>query len=280
MANWTFSVSQIEFEVTLDVQFSNSMLQNADLIKTTNYSFTEGVYVRKVDILTNSSVRLWVENFGENTTVLTINNIKDVDDDLILDINNHISVTPFQSTATFSNTNGLIRTSRNSIFVQADSQRVYFGGVKGIDVFRKISSSVFSRWAQIYDTNGIDAMFVANFPNDLIISDELPPFLDDIFPTPESAVGVNTTISFDVIDTTTSVEPTNINIYINDVIIFSGNSGWVNGYYGTIEVGFKQLNIEIKKETNFVSGDTIVVRVLATDLLNNSADESFTFYIS
>lgn len=280
MANWTFSVSQIEFEVTLDVQFSNTMLQNLDFDKTTNYSFTQNVYVRKVEILTTSSVRLWVENFGENTTILSISNIKDTDGDTILDINNHISVVPFQSTATFSNTNGLIRTSRNSIFVQADSQRVYFGGTKGIDVFRKVSSSIFSRWAQIFDTNGIDAMFVANFPNDLIIDDELPPYLNNIFPVPESIAAPTTSISFEIVDATTSVELSSLNIYINGTNIFSGNSGWLNGYYGTIELIFKQLNVEIKKETNFLSDDTIVVRVLSSDLLGNSADESFTFYIS
>lgn len=274
------SITASPFEITLDVVFSGAMLNNGELDNPANYTFTEGMYARLAEIIDGYGVRLWVELFANQPsfTMTVADAVKDVGG-LPLSPNT-FTFSPFESDATMSNYNARVRTWRESNFVQEDSQRIYLAGTKGIDVFRKQSAVIPARWAQVFDEYGVNAMFVANFPSDLIITDTVPPFLQNQNPSPGSTANPDTSIYFEVADATTAVEITSVTAYVNGLTVFSGGlGGWASGYSGKVEVGYKQLNFTLYPDSDFVVGSTVLVRVVASDLLGNLLDISYSFDI-
>lgn len=268
------------YEITLDLTFSTDILQNSALTNPANYYFTGNMYARKVEIIASNKVRLWVELFyGQSIFSLTVDDgIKNIDGYSIEE--SSVSLTPFSSDATFTNFNGRVRTWHESNIVHGDSQRIYLAGIRGIDVFRKTSATGFAKWAQIFDAYGIDAMYVANYEGDLEISDSISPYLVDQSPAPSSYALANTHISFKVADATTAVEITTMRIYVNNNLVFGGSGGgWQTGWSGIIEIGYQQLLVEVWPDTNFNSGTTVTVRVMAEDILGNQMDSSYSFII-
>lgn len=271
------------YEITLLLTYAGPMTVNAEYFNAANYEFNNGMYARLVEVVDDQNVILWVENFhtNEEFDLSVSSNILDAYGSPIPDDFNSITVQPFQSTATISNFNGLIRSWRNNNVVLADSQRIYVAGIRGIDVYRKESSSNPARWGQILDEYGVDSMFVANFPSDLIISDGDTPFLENQTPAPLSSVSSAAVIAFTVSDVTTAVEPTAVTVYINGTIAFSGGfGGWANGYSGTVIVNHKELEFSIIPPVSFAVGSVVIVRVVAIDLLNNRLDTTYQFSIT
>jgi hypothetical protein len=271
------------YEITMDVTFDTEMLQDQNLINPANYHFEGyGTYARKVEILSPYQVRLWVELFyGQDDFVLSIDPaIKNIDGYSLLPEADSYGISPFKSDATFTNYNAMVRTWHESTIVLNDSQRIYLAGVRGIDVFRKKLSTRFARWGQIFDEYGIDSMYVANFPSDLEITDEVPPRLIDQVPSPSSFAAADSRISFKVRDDITAVEITTLRVYIDGTLAFSGGyGGWQEGWNGTIEVEHHQLSVEMWADSFFDTGSIVTVRIVAQDLMGNEMDETYNFSI-
>jgi hypothetical protein len=178
------------------------------------------------------------------------------------------------------NFNGKIRTWRESGLVSADSQRIYLAGSKGIDIFRKETSMVPRRWGQIFDAYGINSMFVAHFGGDILATDSDSPYFQYQNPFPETTVSSSTNIWFTIVDDTTTVEIPSLVVYVNNIIAFNGGyGGFSNGFSGNIVIGYQKLEVTIIPPTPFTDGETIYVRVVATDILENRLDGSYRFYI-
>ena len=281
-------------EISLYLTFSTPMNVDDNLRNPANYRFdgykydsttdgySSGAYARKVEMISSNMVRLWVELlYWQDSFTLTVDrSIKNADGyNLDYDSYNYFPSTP-EVIPTFTNYNGMVRTWHESTFVDNDSQRVYLSGTKGIDVFNKVSSTSFSKWAQIFDFYGIDAMYVANYPSALEISDTTPPVLVDPVPSPSSFASYDTRIAFTVSDATTAVEITTLRVYINGVIAFSGGyGGWSNGWSGSIEVDHNQLSVEMWQSSTFRTGSTVTMRIIARDVFGNELDTTYSFRI-
>lgn len=286
--SWRFltktSIKQVEqgpYEITFDVTFTGPMYDNEELTNSANYKFTSGAYARRIDKLANDKIRIWSEYiFGQTSFDLTISsNVKDSYGISI--VGNTIPVIPFYSSANLGNYNGLIRTYHNSRFVSADSQRIYLAGSKGVDVFKKGSRILNNRtWAQIFDAYGIDSMFVMNYPNDISITDTHAPYISYALPGDGETAFPSSHILFVITDAATSVELSSVTIYINNVAAFRGNyGGWQDGFCGNIGIGYKNIGVDIWTTTPFVVGDYITVRIIASDLMANVMDHSYTFEV-
>jgi hypothetical protein len=269
------------FEINIDLFFTGEMQQDDELIKPTNYQFDKGMYARLVDVIDGYNIRLWVELLGAETSfTLTIDS--DVTDSFGNSlISGPLTVVPFFSTADLGNYNRKVRTWRESNLISADSERIYLAGTRGIDVFRKVNETYPVRWGQIFDSYGVDAMFVANFNSDLVITDTLAPFLTGQSPAPDGTGPTTSSVAFTITDIGTAVEITSTTVYVDDILAFSGGiNGWSNGYSGTITVGYRELLFNITSETPFTLFDTVNVRVVATDLLGNTLDITYSFLVT
>jgi hypothetical protein len=277
------SVGMGPYEITIDVTFSGNMSPLEEIQSSANYIFNNGAYARKVDLLESlgdsaKKIRLWVELlYGYDSFTLRLN--PKLLDQQGYPIVRDFVIEPFHSTANISNYNGRVRTWRESEFVQADSQRIYLAGLKGIDVFRKQTKVNPVRWAQIFDGCGISAMFVANYGGDYVFSDIVPPYLKDQVPLPGGTAHVTDPICFSIADLTTAVEIPSVLTYVNNLLVFKGSvGGWYNGFSGNISIGFKKLEFRVVVPVGMILPDTTVsVRVIATDLLGNMLDTTYTF---
>ena len=282
----TYLISAIvgTYEVSIDLTFSNDMLNDDELNNVSNYSLNNDMYVRKVDILSTIKIRLWVELFyGHTNFILTISsNIKDIFGNSI--INRICVVYPSScSIAKFSNYNGLVETYHDSYYIFSDSQRVYLGGTKGIDIFRKYNLSTYYQWGRIFDQYGIDAMFVINSPNDLVISDKVPPYVSYEDPSPIGALAVpaTTDIWFIITDAVTAVEIKSLYVFINGILTFNGNcGGWQNGFSGEINMMGNSLGAKIHPPSPFLNGSINSVRIVAQDVVFNLMDYSYNFVVT
>jgi hypothetical protein len=272
------SVSQEPYEITLDLTFSDALWVDAELTNSANYTLSNSAYVRKVDILADNQLRLWVEKFyGHLTFVLNIVNVRDIYGDLIIGV--PVTISPFYSTANISNYNGLIRTSHDDRFVTMDTQRIYLAGAQGIDVFRRERVLGKKTWGQVFDGYGINAFFVANYPSDLVITDTHSPYISYANPASGgTTTNVNTHIIFVIYDVTTATEITTTLIYVNGIVAFNGSSGWQNNFCGSITVAYQRLVFNIWHRVPFALG-AVTVRVIASDLLSNAMDQSYSFTI-
>ena len=269
------------YEVTLDVTFGGPM-NSIGLTNPANYTFSNGMYARFAEIIDSSTVRLWVELFyGEETfTLTTSSNILDSYGDRIPPSYNGVTLGPFQSEASFSNFNGKIRTSKSVNLISSDANFIYMASEKGIDVLRRNSLANASRWAQIFDEYGVNSMFVANYGEDLVITETTLPVFQNRIPAPGANVAATTSVAMTLYDEHSAIEPTSLVVYINNEIAFNGGqSGFINGYYGTIQLGYRTIAATISPPTDFTSGESVWVRVVATDLLGNRLDSSYQFSI-
>ena len=276
------SIETTLYEITLDVTFGEALMAGGELSNPANYTFSNGMYARYVDVISTTEVRLWVELFYEyeEFTLTVESGIKDQYGNILPEPFNSIELAPFQSIAIMGNFNGKVRTWRESFLVSADDNRIYLAGSKGIDVFRKETSTMSRRWGQIFNVHGMNAMFVAHFGGDIPAIDTDAPFFQYQNPFPETTVPVNTNILFTLADLTTAVEIPSMIVYVNNVIAFNGGSGgFLNGYSGNIIIGYQKLDVIIIPPIPFADGETIYVRIVATDLLENRLDGSYKFYI-
>lgn len=270
------------YEITIDVTFSGLMSPVEELWSCANYIFNGNAYARKIEVLESSGssvkkIRLWAELlYGRDSFSLHLG-------PLITDLHGYPIVRDFtfnifHSTANISNYDGKVRTWRESELIQADSQRIYLAGIKGIDVFRKQTRVTPVHWGQIFDGYGISAMFVANYSGDYIFSDTITPYLKDLVPPPSGTFYVVDPIFLTVADLTTAVEITSVMVYINNLLIFKGDGGgWRNGFSGNIDIRFRELCFKIITNGAILPNTVVSVRVVATDLLSNTLDETYTF---
>lgn len=269
------------YEITLDVTFGGPM-NSIGFTNPANYVFSNGMYARYAELIDSSTVRLWVELFyGENTfTLTTSSDILDSYGDSIPPSYNGVTLGPFSSDASYSNFNGKVRTSKNNSLISTDANFIYMASDKGIDVLRRNNLSNASRWAQVFDEYGISSMYIADFGDDLDISETTSPVFLSRTPAPGTNAAANTSISIAIFDEHSAVEPTSLIIYINNEIAFNGvQSGFINGYCGTVQLGYRTIYATISAPSNFTSGDTVWVRAIATDLLGNRLDSSYQFSI-
>jgi hypothetical protein len=266
----------------------------SSLLDASLYQFSGGVYARNVEPLplgdsSPTGVRLWVEHFqGENSFTLTVSPlVRDAYGDVLAPEGRTAQVTPFQSLAFLSNTTGLVRSWRESRLVLKDSQRVYLVGARGLDAFditNSIGRSV--RWSQVLDSYGAVAACLSG--TDFTFSDIVPPFLGGRSPA-SGATGVskNTHIYLSVADETTSVEVTQLTIYLRNAGIptgekrvFSGANGWESPEVcgGLISVQRQTLNIHLIPKQLFGDG-FVTVLVTAVDLAGNLLSTSYTFTV-
>lgn len=275
------SLSVGTYEINVIVTYNGNMTLNSNLFNPANYVFNNGMYARNVAIIDSQNVLLEVELFHTNTDFsLSVKNVIDEYGNEIPQSYNLATINPLQSDANISNFNGKIRTWRSGNVIQADSERIYIAGDRGIDVFRKLNPSNPVRWGQILDEYGAQAMFLLNYPDDLIITDTSAPYLVDLNPDENTTSPSVSTIELTITDLNTAVEPTSTTIYVNNDLAFRGGyGGWLNNYSGNLVVEYKKLNFTLIPPIAFSINDVIIVRVLATDLLGNSLDKTYQFSI-
>ncbi|MFA5048777.1 MAG: hypothetical protein WC516_07160 [Patescibacteria group bacterium] len=283
--SWKFytktSIKQIEqgpYEITVDLTFSGPMYNDIEFTNSANYKFTNGAYARKIEKLNDDQVRIWTEYlYGHTLFDLSVFNVKDNYNFLIYE--NTISIAPFYSTASLGSYNGMIRTFHDSRFITSDSQRIYLAGSKGLDIF-KTEKRINKTWAQVFDSYGTDSMVVVNYPNDLTINDNIPPYISYALPNNGGTAFSNTHIIFIISDLSTSIEISSLVIYINGILVFIGNNGgWQYGVSGNIDIGYKNIKVEFWLSTLFVVGTSVIVRIIADDLMKNKMDSSYSFTI-
>jgi hypothetical protein len=280
------------YEITLDVTFSTSMTQNDALTEPANYQFSGDVYTRLVEVLDSDQVRLWVELFqGSSSFTLTVStDLKDGTGESL--VGRTVSdITPFQSDALMSGTNGRIRTwagrgasypDQGSRICALDSERIYVAGSRGIDIFKRETASTVSRWGQIFDEYGIDTMYLANYDDDFVFSDTTDPYLENLSPADGGFTPPTTSpiIGLTITDDDTAVEIISTAVYVNDTLAFSGGSGgWQNGYSGDVRLLHHSVAFTIRPPFEFTLLMSVTVRVIATDLMDNSMDESYSFVV-
>lgn len=268
------------YEILVSVEFSNDLLNNGEELKTKNYIFNNGAFVRKVELINSKKVNLFVEKlFDFESFILTVSaSIKDIYNNSLN--NNVLNVSVAFSVADLSNYNGFVRTSRSERAIFIDSQRLYMSGDRGIEIFRKKTDITFEKWGQFFCNVPITAMTIVNYPNDLIITDGSPPFIYSSEPTNgQQNVMPDTSISFVLRDLDTGINLDKIKVYVNNIEVFSGNSGWKNSYYGNIEIYYKSLSFVLFAPINFEYGSTVNIKIESYDLLNNFSLNEYEFYI-
>lgn len=278
-------VSSIEvnpFEITINVEFEEDVASGH--LSPGNYRFTNRMYARLAEQINSKKVRLYTELFNSNDSfTLTVNNIVDsYGGDVIPSSYSSKTFSPFNSSATLSNYNGKIRTWRDSRIALADTQRLYIASIRGIDVFRRQGTAATnpSRLGQIFDSYSISAMFVANFGGALVIADTTAPTLTNLSPSDLSTASSSTSIGFTISDEDSAVEITSVTVYVEDDAVFTGGfGGWATNWTGTITVGYQTLAFSIIPPSSFTAGDTINVRVVASDLFGNRLDTTYSFFI-
>lgn len=270
------------FEVTIDLVLSGPA-QADQLQLCANYILSNNAYVREAELLDlvgdcASRVRLWTELlYGQESFSLRLAGILDCHG---YPISRGTVVNIFHSPANIANYDGKVRTWRESEFVQADSERIYLAGTRGIDVLRKKNASDLTRWAQVFDGYGIHAMFVANYGGDYRFRDTVPPYLTNQHPAPGGAAATTDPVLFGVADITTAVEIPSVIVYVNNRLVFRGNTGgWTGGFTGHIGIGPKELSFKIVCPDGLPPNTTVPVRVIATDLLGNTLDSTYSFNV-
>jgi hypothetical protein len=271
-----------QYEIVLIVTFDDYMLYDSNITKISNYTFNHEMYARYIEnpILYDGYVKdvvMWVENFcGHDSFTLEVQNLLD---QYGSNVSDSYDFEPFQSWADLTNYNCLVRTWHVSNFVIADSQRVYLAGEGGIDCFRKERSYDAVRWGQIFDSYGVEALFLVNYGNDYVFVDTTPPAFIYRDPAPGFWDGEGN-IVFIIADTETAINITDLFIYINGVTVFDGSSGgFQNNYSGEIVLGYKSITVSIVPPIVYPEGSTVSVHVIASDLLDNTMDETYLLII-
>lgn len=267
------------YEITLRLPFSGGM-DPAAVLDASLFRLSGGAYVRKVDILSPTEVRLWVERLlGQGPFTLTVSALVADAHGGHLVGDQALSVPVFQSAAFFSNTDGLLRSWHESRLVARDAQRAYFAGIRGIDVLDIRSGiTAANRWAQVLDIHGIGAMCLLGSADGYDFADEAPPRLANQDPAPDATgVPADTDILFSVVEGITAVETVSLAVYVNGAIAFSGAGGWAGNWGGQITVRPQALDVALFPPEPFAPSSRVEMRVLASDLLGNRFDGTYVF---
>jgi len=279
IAPMAFAPTIDPYEITLRLSFSGAM-DSTVVLDASLFRLSGGAYVRKVDALSQSELQLWVERMlGPGPFTLTVSSL--VADshgghpvgDIVL------AVPVFHSDALFSNNDGLLRSWHENRLVLRDGQRVYFAGLRGIDVLDiRLGMTAANRWAQVLDAYGVNAMCLLGSMDGYDFATGAPPALVNPDPAPD-VVGVptDTDILFSVTETIIAVETTSLAIYVGTALVFSGIGGWAGHWGGQITVRSRALDVELFPPEPFEPDSRIQVRVIASDLLGNLLDRSYTF---
>jgi hypothetical protein len=271
------SVIKGDYEITLDVEFTSNLLGTPELVKVSNYSFNHGAYVRFAEQMGSNIMRLWVEGFHSYPSFTL--SVSGIQDSLGVDIDDSYEINLSDFGASLSGYSGLIRTDSSTRVVAADSERFYIAGDKGIDICNKLNPSSAATWAQVFNTNGIKSMWVANFGNTYVFEDTVSPYFLTRSPSPGGSITPDEHISFTLSDISSTVEVSKVKVYINSELIFNGAfNGFMSGYHGTVLLDYKQMIFEIFSEVGFGTG-LFMIRVVAYDLLNNELDITYPIYI-
>lgn len=267
------------YETTLKLIFSGDM-DSSSLLDSSLFTISNGAYVRKVDVQEPNIIKLWVEKlYGSYPFSLTISTlVKDTHDGYLERTSTDVDI--FQSSAFFSNTNGFIRSWHNSDFIRKDEKRAYLCGASGIDVFNTtygLNNSY--RWAQILDSYGISAVCLVNTNDGYEFSESTSPWISNCMPIRGSTVPIPTTISFTINDRL-SLEIVSVAIYISNTLVFSGVSGWNNNWGGQITVYSNRIDVELFPPQDFFQINTVIVRIVAYNLMEILLDDSYLFYIT
>ena len=278
--NRVLSIVPSLYEVVLDVTFEQPFSITSATGEPASYVFTNGMYARKAEILTMNTVRLWVELFHthrEFSLTVSPSVVDDYGNGIPTSYNGFV-FSPFSSTADLANFNGRVRTWRDSHLVYADTNCVYLGGTKGIDVFNKHEG----RWAQIYNENKqTHSLFVANFGGVYNFAETGIPYLFNVSPVDGSIAPYNAMIIFSVGDLRLAIEPTALRVYVNNILAFDGSyGGWYNGFSGFVDVQYKHLDVAIKPATPYHAKQFVTVRVVAEDLIGNTLDTHYTYRVT
>jgi hypothetical protein len=272
IAPTAFSPVVDPYEITLRLVFSGAM-DPVTILDASLFRISGGAYARKVDILSQSELRLWVEGLtGEEPFTMTVSS-------LVADIHGGhpagdivLPVPVFQSDALFP-----LRSWHVSQVALQDAQRAYFAGYRGVDVLDiRFGMAASNRWAQVLDAYGVVAMCLSGDGYDFSVG--VPPILADLDP-PPYAVGVptGTGIRFSVVGETTSVEMSSLAIYVDTVLAFGGIGGWVGNWGGQITVRHQGFDVELLPPEPFAPDSRVVVRVVVSDLLGTSSDTTYSF---
>ncbi len=271
------------YEITVELPFSGAM-DPASVFDASLFHLSGGAYVKFVEILTPDRVRLWVERLWSVETIsLTVSRL--VADtrgahpifDTVFDISK------FNSTAFFSNATGLLRTWHVDHLVQSDLRRAYFAGEKGVDIFdTRFGIQNAFRWAQVLDEYGIMAMCVLNSADSYSFDTITSPHLENLNPwAGQGGVSTNANISFSVLHSLISVEAISLVIYVNTILVFAGSAGgWAHSWGGQIAARPEGLDVELFSPAPFAAGSTVFVRVMASDLLGNQLDMTYSFTVA
>jgi hypothetical protein len=269
------------YETTLKLVFSGAM-EPFSLLDASLFQLSNGAYTRKVDILDAYQVRLWVERFqGTGPFTLVVSNtVKDTHDGYLIGAGGSFEI--FQSNALFSNTDGLICSWHDSRRVTRDGQRLYLAGARGLDVFdERFGIMRPNRWGQILDAFGITAMCLVKIGDGYEFFESDVPTLHDQIPAPGATVPSPDIIRFSIVDNITSIETVSLAVYVDEMLVFSGGSdGWADNWGGQITVHPHKLEVELYPSQPFTPGARVLLRVLATSLLDNEVDRTYSFNIT
>jgi len=262
------------FEVCLSVGFSGA-LDTGTLDDASLFSISNGAYVRKIDIISNDSILLWVEGMNGNPTfTLTMSDILDIHG-FPVEFSG-ASVYPGFSEALVSGYNGLVRSWQQSLMVEKDIQRAFLMGIRGLDIF-DIQSTSPTKWGQILDSYGIYAACLNG--DGYSFSDSDSPRISDMVPASGAVVLAPDTIRF-LISDITSVEISSLIVSVNSVLVFGGAAGWANGWGGQIEIFPQGLSVVLYPVAGFFhSGDNALIEVRASDFSSNVMDAAYSFTI-
>jgi hypothetical protein len=279
IASKLLSVAVDPYEITLSLLFSGAMREDS-FVDASLFRLSGAAYVRKAELEAPTRARLWVEGLrGEGSFTLSVSDsVRDIHDGYLSGAGGTVPV--FQSTASFSNTDGLLRSWHESRFVTKDAQRIYFGGLRGIDVLdARLGVGSANRWAQILDSYGIDALCLVNSADAYDFQVGGAPRVGDQQPAPgQTGVSIDTSISFSVRDSGSSVETISLAVYVNGLLVFGGASGgWANGWGGRISVDPAGLIMELFPPAPFPPSSVVQVRVLAGNLFGIQASATYSF---
>jgi len=139
------SASNRPFPVTVEVVFDSAMMGDGELTNPGNYVFNKGAYVTVVEILDDTTVRLFVENlFEHDAFFLTVQNVKNSSGEEI-DSTNNTAYFPINRpnvpgyALTITSANGRLKSGTNVLKIDEDSDHWYVMTESGVDIINRTS---------------------------------------------------------------------------------------------------------------------------------------------
>jgi len=281
------SLQQGPYEITLDALFSGPM-SFSSMSDASLFAFSNGAYVKYTEQISNdpTKIRLWMEGFqGTEPFVLTASPLDSYGDSLAPE-GNSATIVPFQSSAMFSNTTGLVCSWHESSQIRRDTERIYLSGTRGLDIIGARVGTTVSKWSQILDSYGISSFCLSG--SAYVFSGTDLPFLSHRSPAPgEINVLPTTNIRFWVESASNAIQIRSLVVRLRNSsiptlyeIVFSGTLGWTYpGVCGGSIVVYKNaLDIELFPRQALDNGTATVI-IQVADMLGNTLYSSYSFSI-